>query len=192
MKTLWMIALSVPLLTNPSLGSRSGDTIRGGLIGAATGALLAGLHSDISSRTAVPVMAGFGALAGYARHEYRHRDYYGHQGVGYAPSFYTYYPYAVPYRVQHTRSPYPYRAAPSLGPVAINAIRQQARAAAGRQQRPTDRHPGVTLVPVTFQLDNGMLLTIHLARIGNQFVGPRGETYSELPSQDILRQTYRP
>ena len=190
MNYLCTCSLVILLSTSPSFASRSGDTIRGGLIGAATGALLAGLHPDVSSRTAVPVLAGVGALTGYTMHEYRHRNNYRHhRGVDVSPSFYNYYPYAVPYQVRHSRSPY--RPAPGWGPVAIKMIRAHTQAAT-RSRQQTDRHPGVTLIPVTFQLDNGMSLTIHVARIGDQFVGPRGETYSELPSQDVLRQTYKP
>ena len=163
------------------------DTVRGALVGAATGALVSEFSSDISSRTAVPLFAGIGALSGYSLHHHRHRDYY-----GYHPDWqltYGIHPYYHPvgYRQRWNRQ---FRPAPTpvrIAPV-IRAIQNTQAATATR----ANRHPGVTRIPISFTTPSGFPLTITITKVGNQYVGPRGETYTEMPTVEQLQDIYRP
>ena len=189
MKAFIIMILAALLLQPATLQASSRrDTLRGGLVGAATGALVSELSSDISARTAIPVFAGVGALTGYARHRYRHQDYY-----GYSPHLnlqYGRHPYHHPvgYRQRYSRR---FRPQPpvQVAPLIRSAIRI---AEADRRRTTSSRHPGVSRIPVSFETETGFPLTITITKVGNQYVGPRGETYSEMPTIKQLQQTYKP
>jgi len=167
-------------------GSRS-DVLRGGLVGAATGALVSGLSSDISSRTAIPLFAGLGALTGYSMHNARNRDYY----YAYTPDWhYTYsiHPYAHPIGYRHRWHRPPHYMAP---PVRVAPVTHTARNSAA--SRPVNnRHPGVVRIPIELTTTSGFPLTITITKAGNQYVGPRGEIYPEMPAAIQLQQIYKP
>ena len=184
------VVVLVLLILQPCMGFANArrDTLRGALVGAATGALLSERSSDISARTAIPVFAGIGALTGYAIHQHRYRDYYGY-GDYYPHGAYLYgiHPYYHPigYRQRWSRqfrpSPVPVRVAP-----AVQSVRNAETATTA------NRHPGVTRIPVSITLPNGFPITITITQVGNQYVGPRGETYTTMPTAGQLQEIYRP
>ena len=53
-----------------------------------------------------------------------------------------------------------------------------------------DLHPGVDLVKVSIRHSNGVRTDVPILRTGDKFVGPRGETYTALPSAELLRHKY--
>jgi hypothetical protein len=62
--TLLMAAILIATIT---YGGNSKEALRGGLVGAAFGALVSELDHAVDPGVAIPVFAGLGALAGYAR-----------------------------------------------------------------------------------------------------------------------------
>jgi hypothetical protein len=154
------------------------DTIRGGLIGAAGGALIAEL-TDEDARITVPLFSSIGALTGYAIHEnrryphrYRHHSYYlPYLALPYAHypySYRSYHRYQEPVRTTHTK-----------------------KSDAGVQvQQPINRHPGVERVSVPITLRNGTVVPIRLFKRENGYTGPRGEFYETLPDAATLAQQY--
>jgi len=181
--------LIAALLLQPLLiyASPRRDTLRGALVGAATGALLSELSSDISARTAIPVLAGVGALTGYTRHHYRHREYYGYYpSWHYAYGIHPYY-HPVGYRQRWSRQFRPVSPPVQVAPV-VRAVRNTERAIGNSP----DRHPGVSRIPVSFETPSGFPLTITITKIGNQYIGPRGESYDTMPTVEQLQEIYRP
>ncbi len=51
-------------------------------------------------------------------------------------------------------------------------------------------HPGVEFVKIPIRHKNGMETDIRLIRLGDAFVGPRGERYETLPTSKALAETY--
>ena len=187
-----LLAITCLILTTPALGSSRSETLRGGLVGAATGALLAELSSDISSRTAIPLFAGVGALTGYARYQHRNRDDYAYYRYRSSPDWqYSYggHPYYHPrgYRQRWNRPRHHIAT-----PVRIAPIIRAAQQTATTRPQPENRHPGVVQIPVQIKTPTGFPLTITIMRTGNQYVGPRGETYPEMPTAAQLQQRYKP
>jgi hypothetical protein len=164
------------------------DVIRGALVGAATGALLSERSRDISASTAIPVLAGVGALTGYAMHHHRHRGYYGYE-LGWYPA-YSIHPYYHPagYRQRWNRRYYHHQ------PVHVVPAPQPRQAAPRNptHARTINRHPGITLIPVTILTPSGFPLSFTITRVGNQYIGPRGETYTEMPTLKMLQYLYKP
>jgi hypothetical protein len=62
--TLLMAAILIASIT---YGGNGKEALRGGLVGAAFGALVSELDHAVDPGVAIPVFAGLGALAGYAR-----------------------------------------------------------------------------------------------------------------------------
>ncbi len=187
MKTCIIVTLLALLIqTQATQASSRRDIVRGALVGAATGALASELSSDISARTAIPVLAGVGALTGYARNQYRY-----HEGYRYSPHWNVYYgrhPYYHPmgYRHRHRRR---FR---TLQPVRVAPVTQTTPNTNASSTRSVNRHPGVSRIPVSFETERGFPLTITITKVGNQYVGPRGETYDQMPTIEQLQQTYKP
>lgn len=187
-KTLLLIGFTVSILPGMAQASATRDTIRGGLVGAAAGALASELSSDIRASRAIPALAGVGALTGYARHHYRHRDYYGYPASWQVThGIYPYYRHTG-YRQRYNRR---YR---SFQPVVVTPAPRSS------QSTPTttvvaaqsSRHPGISRIPVQIDTDRGFPLMITITKVGNQYVGPRGETYPEMPSEQTLKEKYQP
>ena len=61
-----------------------------------------------------------------------------------------------------------------------------------RGRRATDYHPGVSIVKIPVRMANGVEIDLRLVRVGDSFVGPRGEVYKELPTAADLAQRYVP
>ncbi len=179
--------LLLPLLVNVQASPRR-DTVRGALVGAATGALISQRSSDISARTAIPVFAGVGALAGYAHHHYKNREYYGYYPYSwqYVYGIHPYY-HPVGYRQRWSRQFRPVSPPVQVAPV-VRAVRNNEKA---RGNAP-DRHPGVSRIPVSFETPSGFPLTITITKVGNQYIGPRGESYDAMPTIEQLQKVYRP
>jgi len=154
------------------------DTVRGGLLGAAAGALVSEFSDGDDARYTIPLFTSIGALTGYAIH--KNRDAY-------------YLPYlALPYAWYSHRQGYGHRRP------AYRYYRQPPRATVRQpKQKPTpaktvDRHPGVSLIPVPVTLKNGLIIPIQILKLGERFTGPQGESYETLPDAATLQQRYAP
>jgi len=154
------------------------DTVRGGLWGAAAGALVSELSDNYEPRHTIPLFTSIGALTGYAIH--KNRDAY-------------YLPYlALPYAWYSHRPGYGYRRP------AYRYYRQPPHAAVRQPKQEStpaktvDRHPGVTLIPVPITLKNGLVIPIQILRLGERYTGPQGESYEKLPDAATLQQRYAP
>lgn len=151
------------------------DTVRGGLLGAAAGVLVSELGDDYDARYTIPLFTGIGALTGYAVH-HNHGAYY----LPYLALPYAWYSHRYP-TTRHYRETPP---------------RNKRRQSPGPQPRPqpkaVDRHPGVTLIPVPVTLRNGIIVPIHILRLGERYTGPQGETYETMPDAATLQRRYAP
>lgn len=184
MKTVMTIVVALLVVAGHARADALKDTLRGGLLGAAAGALVSELSDDYDARYTIPFFTGIGALTGYAVHENRHprgRRY----GTTRRHAYYL--PYmALPYAWYHHRYPATrdYRATPPRA-----ASKQPPRKT---QPETIDRHPGVTMVPVPITLRNGTVIPIHLFKVGDHYTGPQGESYETLPDTETLRRHYAP
>ena len=168
--------------------------VQGGLIGGAVGALVS-RSSDIDSRVAVPAFAATGALIGYGRergwysrsrssrhaHLYAWPLYpYAYMSYGYSHGYYGSVPvYDGRSRYTHYRMKAPTRA----------VARARARVDSTDERQPLpERHPGVATESVEVTLSNGVTIAVRLVKLHDRYIGPRGETYSELPSAEMLRE----
>ncbi len=184
MKTRIPTIITMFMALHTVTGDALKETVRGGLLGAAAGALVSSLSEDDDARYTIPFYTGLGALTGYA--------VYQHQGGGrrYAygprrryPSGAAYgLPYlALPYAAWHVHRPRPYRAdSPAAGRTTPPA------------PLPVNRHPGVRLIPVPVSLPNGTVTPITILKLGERYIGPRGETYEQMPDAATLGLRYRP
>ena len=48
------------------------------------------------------------------------------------------------------------------------------------------------VLPVPITLRNGMVIPIHLFKVGDRYTGPQGESYETLPDAETLRRHYAP
>jgi len=64
------------------------------------------------------------------------------------------------------------------------------KAEAARQRDMNDLRREVNQVVVWITNTNGSKISVKLTRSGPNYVGPRGETYSSLPTEDQLRPVY--
>lgn len=166
------------------------DTVRGGLLGAAAGALVSELDDNYDARYTIPFFTGIGALTGYAIHENRqHRDHHG----AYRRHAY-YLPYmALPYAWYHHRRPaYGYGNDYDYGYYREPLPRRDTRKPPPPQPKAVDRHPGVTLIPVPITLRNGTVVPIHVLKLGERYTGPQGESYETMPDAATLQRRYAP
>ena len=53
-----------------------------------------------------------------------------------------------------------------------------------------NRHPGVDLIKVSILNSNGVRTDVNILRLGDKFVGPRGEAYESLPTSEELAKKY--
>lgn len=178
--TVFLLLFSLPLFAR----SRH-DVLRGALVGAATGALLSEVSSGVHARTAIPLFAGIGALTGYSLH---HAQYSGYDATPYGwygsdPIYYRNM-WGRNYRQRWNRSrrirPEPVRTASSV----------PARTPDPKPSK--NLHPGVERVPIQIALPSGFPVTIHIMHTGGQWVGPRGETYTNMPNAQQLQEIYTP
>ena len=190
MKTLGTATLCVCLLT---CSAYADDTLRGGLIGAAIGAIVGHNSSDINSEIAVPAFAAAGALLGSAYHHDRYASYHyasGHDGwdYHYPRHGYRYYPryYTPRHRYHHARRYYDrdlrYRKR-------VTKIRKK------KQQpiiKPANLHPGIQITIVSVPLANGSTVDFRILETNGRFVGPKGEPYAAMPSAEALAGKYIP
>lgn len=173
-----IITASIMLLTliTPSYGDALEDTIRGGLIGAAGGALISELSDNHDARYTIPFFASIGALTGYATHDNRHHDARRHG---------CYLPYlALPYGWHHYR--------PSANRRYHHREKPTIRKQPSLKTKPINRHPGITRITIPITLKNGTVLPIHLFKVGVHYTGPQGETYDSRPDAAVLQQRYSP
>lgn len=71
------------------------------------------------------------------------------------------------------------------------ARREKAKTSAAVPSVPTPlHHPGVDLIKVSILNRNGVRTDVPVLRVGNRFVGPRGEEYPELPRSEDLAHIY--
>jgi hypothetical protein len=179
--TLLMAAVLIAAIT---YGGNSKDALRGGLMGAAFGALVSELDHAVDPGLTIPVFAGFGALAGYAwdkdwdRHNRsscwqgsRYDRRYGHSSYAWRGP-YAWYPRMAYAPIRRTR-----RATPRSTP-AVAA------------PKPRNLHPGVSLMSVPITLANGMQVKITIFNLNGHYVGPKGEHYDSLPSAEMLAERY--
>ncbi|MDA0990149.1 MAG: hypothetical protein O3A51_05295 [Verrucomicrobia bacterium] len=195
-----LIATFCGALTMPQARADSWDeALRGGLVGAAVGAIVGHNSSDLDTAVAIPAFAAAGALLGYAYDQYdgdadsrywvsdpydspRYRRHYRNRGYRYdhrSSGLHYGYPYSARryYRVQ--------RPAPVRPPVIVP--KQEAPVVA-----PPNRHPGVTLIKIPITTAAGLTLDINVLKVGNQFVGPQAERYESLPTAEQLAERYAP
>jgi len=183
------LLLSLFLMAGSAGAGDGDDALRGGLIGAAFGALLGEIDHGVDSEVAIPLFAGLGALAGYTwdrewdcyDDDYRYYRRYGRRRGR--------------YRYRHGVS-WPYEPLPLLyTPYSTRAItvprKKKAAKPSAPPAPPVDRHPGVSLVTVPITLKNGMQVDIRILKLGGErYVGPKGETYDSLPTPEVLATRY--
>jgi hypothetical protein len=151
----------------------------GAALGAGIGLIIADNSHNIHPAVAIPVGAVAGGLIAHGIKEYRHRD----NGYAYDNPYYD--AYCGP---GYSRDPYdrPYERT-------IMRVEQpvQARALSPKEAAPAPNlTPGVDLVKVSIALKNGTRIDVHLWRVGNKFIGPRGEEYPTLPTAEELSRKY--
>lgn len=202
MKMLFSLWIALALSCSLLIAGDKEDALRGGLIGAAFGALLGEIDDSVDMGTTVPVFAGLGALTGYAYdsdayrhdpypprydsyHRYRpyrrHRPYYGHYRWYHDPWYYPglsrrYAVRPVPQVIVHQNPKTKTKSKPKT----------KTKPAAP----PAQRHPGVSLHTVPVTLSNGMHVAIRIIKVNNHYYGPQGEPYDTLPTADTLAERY--
>ena len=179
--------LALGLVARGASADDWGNTLRGGLVGAALGAIV-GHNTDLTTEFAVPAFAAVGALVGYG-YDHRSSDPYAY-GNGYTsdPGYYRN-GYYNP-RARYTS--YPYR------PRYANNHRRQDKPAKLKNPSPAelapkhDLTPGVELVTVPLTLPSGTTFNLRLLKLPDHYVGPQGETYADLPTPETLAARYLP
>lgn len=188
MKTLLVTTFSVYLMC---AHTRADDSLRGGLIGAAIGAIVGHNSSDINTEIAVPAFAAAGALLGsqsdrdwyspsyepWGYNEGRHYRYdryhrYGHHAPGYRY-------YRPRYHHRHETRPR-HRAA---------RVKKKTQRVVAKS---ADPHPGVRITVITVPMRNGSSIDFRILEVSGRFVGPQGENYDEMPTTDSLAGKYIP
>lgn len=189
MKRWYFIMAGLIIIVQSLHGDAVKYTLRGGLAGAATGLLVSEFSDRIDTRDAIPFFTGAGALAGYSVYRYRQDRRYGPRHVSWlAPAI------ALPYAAYTWPGHYRYRSPSNHARWGYDHSVKPSKTASDREMAApsTERHPGVELVTVDLTLANGHTHTMTLLKLGNRYVGPQGETYSERPTAEILRQHYYP
>lgn len=68
--------------------------------------------------------------------------------------------------------------------------RSAVRNAPAMQRFTPDLHPGVELVKISVLQANGIRTDVPLLRMKDRFIGPQGEEYETLPTEEVLRERY--
>lgn len=204
MKTHISSLIAVAMLALP-LAGRADDwdgALRGGLLGAAIGAIVGHNSDDISSSVAVPAFAAAGALLGYVWDQndwgggydndgYHHNDYpyrYSPYGYGYGNA-YGRYGYGSGYGYNRYDD---YRRPVYRRPDSRDESRSRKRGPSVTGLGNHNLQPGVELVSVPMPLPGGHMVDIKLIRLAQGYVGPQGEHYDELPDGNTLASRYYP
>jgi uncharacterized protein YcfJ len=74
-----------------------------------------------------------------------------------------------------------------LGKQSDNRKEKKAEEAAAAAQKAQDE---ANIIPVKITNSNGSVYTVKLKKQGNVYVGPRGEEYAQMPTEDQLKQVY--
>ncbi len=185
MKRLIFLGVAVAMLLMTAIGRADDeDVFWGALLGAGAGLILGESVDGIHSSVAVPVGAIAGGLIGHEldRASYRHGWY-----ERYDPHAYHYYGY--PYTRYGPRVHSVPRRLPKVRKLPGKAVRKVTPPA----DEAPDLQPGVDLVKVQVRLISGVPMDVRLLRMpDNTFVGPQGETYTNLPtSAELVRYTGR-
>lgn len=183
MRLLPRIVTVMLIALRAAAGDALEDTVRGGLLGAAAGALVSEFSDDDDPGRTIPFFAGLGALTGYAVHHHSRRDW--------GPR--RHHPYGAAYGLPYLALPYAWYASRHPGgrwrvipaPPPAGGVRKTPDPVP-----PADRHPGVRLIPVPVSLPNGAVVPITILRLGDRYIGPRGEAYPSMPDADTLRLRY--
>lgn len=176
MNKVLCFSMALAVLTAPGVARANGDdTLRGALVGAAAGLIVAH-HGHVSEAVAVPA----GALAGgwlaheadhdpndFDRHTWRH-----HETHRYSSDF------------DHDPRRY-YRR-----PRQVIVIKDVPKQKPVEAPKPPDLQPGVDLIKISITLSNGTAVDIPVLRLGEKFVGPQGEEYPSLPTAKQLAEKY--
>jgi hypothetical protein len=187
MRSIVISCLCVSLASSQALGD---DSLRGGLIGAAIGAIVGHNSGDIDTEWAVPAFAAAGALLGS---EYNN-DWYSHSSYGYDDPWY--------YRNPHYRHRR-YHYAPRYYHHPRHRTYREPRARRHRPQpvkkkrksievKPANVHPGIAVSIVSVSLANGSAIDFRILKINGRFVGPKGETYETMPAAEQLAEHHVP
>jgi hypothetical protein len=182
--------MAVALVSAPAARADDGDVLRGALIGSAVGAIVGHNSSDLDTSVAVPAFAALGGLIGYAHDRSWYRDddpydVYHHGSYGHWPwwgrSAWADDPWVYP-RWGHPRRAWAAPRTPKPPDPQVAAT----RAATAPDTAEANRHPGVELLTVRVSLPAGHATEVRILKIGDQFVGPRGQTYAEMPTPEQL------
>ena len=191
-KHTWAVLLGLLLLARPATAGDWDDTLRGGLIGGAFGALVSGLDG-VDARTSVPAFAALGALAGYGRDRgwYRSRRYDDcWVDYGWPDARGRYYDDDWRWLNRRQYRRYVRDARPMMidrSPVDATVARSD------EPPRPApDLHPGVSIVVVPITLPRGMTVELRILKLGTRYIGPQGEPYDTLPTAEQLQARYAP
>jgi hypothetical protein len=170
-------------------GSRD-DALRGGLIGAALGAIVGNNSSDIRQEVAIPVGAALGALAGYHWNRYsgwyddwsydrwdRYRDRGWYDGYRYDYRHPRYAPRRRSSRTVYVEVPVAVKSEAPSGP-------------AGPKRDASSLHPGISLVRIPVTMANGVTVDVRILEVNGRYVGPRGEIYRGMPTAEMLAERY--
>ena len=85
---------------------------------------------------------------------------------------------------QSRKVPYPYYVT-DYGPKVV--VVEQTTAG---QPTVADPHPGVDLIKVSIMNSNGIRTEVPILRVSGRFVGPQGETYTNLPTSAEMARRY--
>lgn len=163
-------------LTGPLQANEWHDTIRGGLMGAAAGAIVAELDDDLDRGRLIPVFSAIGALSGYAWNRANsgrpaREDYDAFSNQPYPP--YSYGP--VRQRIVRTSRPNQIPVSPqSNSPQNTTSLATQSN------------HPNIQLVPMSLMLPNGNALIINVLKTPAGYIGPKGKRYTQQPTSAAI------
>ncbi len=186
MKRIATLLLLLSLIAGSARAGDGDNALRGGLAGAAFGALLGEIDNGIETEVSIPLFAGLGALVGYTWDSEWDRydgDYRYHRRYGRRYGRYNY-----RHGVSWPYTPFPLRYSPY--PTQIRTAGRKQKEKVKPVAAAPDRHPGVSLVTVPITLKNGMQVDIRILKLGDRYVGPKGEPYATMPTADALTQRY--
>jgi len=181
--------MGISLLGVSSAQAYPNRWIVGAALGTAAGLVIAHNVHGVNPWIAAPVGALVGASIASGHDRDRHnnrvvvhdRGYYdgyrgGYRGRGYA------YRDSWCYAPPRTQVVYVHDAVVDT-PAPAPAVRAAA-------PQPQDPQPGVDLIKVSILNSNGIRTDVPILRVNGKFVGPQGEQYETLPSNEVLTQRY--